>query len=319
METKSADENKLISYVLGETSEAETEQFDELSVTDDDFAARLSAVEHELVDAYAREELSGPLRDRFINHYLTSTRRRANVESAKTFLSYVDKAGANATLSSSIDNPAERRSWLKSFFRVPSLRWGFAAASVLAVIAIVLVFENLRLKDQLKELALQSESIHSRELALEEELAARQSASANTERELADARERLGRHENEPGPTAPKENSTVPLVAFNLLPPLRGAAKLPEFRIPNASGLITLNVVTEATEFSAYRVELKESSSGRTVWHSGKLKLDAKGSTVRLNLRSDLFSAQNYAAELIGVRPNGSAEKIGTYAFKVLR
>jgi hypothetical protein len=316
--TKSVDESKLIEYLLGETSEAETEQFDELSITDDEFAGRLSAAEHELVDAYARGELPANLRDRFARHYLASPRRRANVESAETFLSYVDKTDASAISTPAIDHRTAEHSWLKNFFALSPLKLGFASLGLLAVIGGgFLIFDNLRLRDQLRDLAEQRKSIQARELALEQELEERRSASADTERQLAEARERRASRDKEPGGTT--QSNLIPLVAFNLLPPLRGVTQPPEFRIPATPGLIAFNVVTEATDFPTYHAELKETSSGRTVWQSGNLKLDATGKTVRLSLRSKLFSAQNYSVELAGVRPNGSVEKIGSYTFKVLK
>ena len=46
------DESTLIRYLVGRASEEEAEQLDELSVVDEEFAIRLRAVEHDLVDAY---------------------------------------------------------------------------------------------------------------------------------------------------------------------------------------------------------------------------------------------------------------------------
>ena len=59
------DDQRLVRYLLGSLPEDETEQFDELSIADDQFSAQLSAVEHDLVDAYVKGELSGDMLARF--------------------------------------------------------------------------------------------------------------------------------------------------------------------------------------------------------------------------------------------------------------
>ena len=46
-------------YLLGQLPESETERLDELTITDDQCAERVRAVEHDLVDAFARGELAG--------------------------------------------------------------------------------------------------------------------------------------------------------------------------------------------------------------------------------------------------------------------
>jgi hypothetical protein len=55
----------LVRYLVGALPDHETERLDELSVADDEFAIRLRAAEHDLVDAYVRGELSGETLDHF--------------------------------------------------------------------------------------------------------------------------------------------------------------------------------------------------------------------------------------------------------------
>ena len=67
---------RLEDYLLGLLSEAETEQLDELSITDEAFAWRLRAAEDDLVDAYVRGNLPAQTRARFEEFYLASPRHR---------------------------------------------------------------------------------------------------------------------------------------------------------------------------------------------------------------------------------------------------
>ena len=54
----------------------DAERLDEASIVDDEIAARLRMVEHDLVDAYVRGRLTGDTLARFESHYLASPRRR---------------------------------------------------------------------------------------------------------------------------------------------------------------------------------------------------------------------------------------------------
>src|SRR5689334_942847 len=86
------DDRVLIQYLLGSMPDEDAGRFDELSVVDDAFSARLSEVENDLVDSYVRGELSGETAERFQSFYLTSPRRREKVRFAETFLLHGDRA-----------------------------------------------------------------------------------------------------------------------------------------------------------------------------------------------------------------------------------
>ena len=73
------DDSVLVRYLVGSMPDAEAERLDELSVADDEFALRLSAVEHDLVDAFVNGELSGDVLERFRARYLTSPALRENL------------------------------------------------------------------------------------------------------------------------------------------------------------------------------------------------------------------------------------------------
>ena len=78
-------------YLLGSLPEAETERFDELSITDDEFAETLKAAEKDLVDAYVQGELIGAELEQFKFHYLASPLRREKVQFAQAFQVLAEK------------------------------------------------------------------------------------------------------------------------------------------------------------------------------------------------------------------------------------
>jgi hypothetical protein len=107
-------------YLLGTVLPDEAERLDELSIADDEFASRLSAVEKDLVDAYVRGELSSEKLARFKAVYLSSPVLRQKVAFAESFLPLADRNEA----------AARARPAAKGF-----PRWALAAAACLVLSA----------------------------------------------------------------------------------------------------------------------------------------------------------------------------------------
>src|SRR5215470_9307521 len=84
-------DQQLVRYLLGQVTPDEADRIDELSVVDDDIAARLRSVEDDLVDAYVRGALSGDTLARFESYYLSSPLRRERVRFARSFVPAVDR------------------------------------------------------------------------------------------------------------------------------------------------------------------------------------------------------------------------------------
>ena len=83
---------RLEDYLLGLLPEAEAEQLDELSITDEEFAWQLRAAEDDLVDAYVRDGLPATTRARFEEYYLASARHRERVTFARNLARTIDRA-----------------------------------------------------------------------------------------------------------------------------------------------------------------------------------------------------------------------------------
>src|ERR1700742_1991619 len=80
----------LLRYLLGALPVDEAEPIEEASIVDEDLAARLNAMEFDLVDSYVRGELEGSNLARFQSWYLSSPLRVQKVEAAKAILSIAD-------------------------------------------------------------------------------------------------------------------------------------------------------------------------------------------------------------------------------------
>jgi anti-sigma factor RsiW len=334
MPKQPVDEGMIIDYLLGASTEAETEHLDEMSLTDDDFAQRLHAVENDLVDAYVRGELQGNAAARFDSHYLASPGRRDKVAFAERLLGFTDKAFAARAETMDEATPASvaarktiaRESSRFRLFARPhlSLQRGLAAAAVVVFFAAgYLTFENLRLRDQIAREQAERAALGQREQELRSQLADQRSSNAETENELSRKREQLARLEQQPadrqrGKTEPEQRD-LRVVAFNLSPQTRGIGQIATLSLPPGTDFVALALELEADDFRAYQAALRHPTTGQIVWRSGKLKASDKSKALRVRLRGSLLNPQNYILELSGFRPSGAIESVSSYSFRVAR
>lgn len=76
-------DDTLVRYLLGSLPEEESQPLDELSIADEDFAARLQAVETDLIDAYVAGVLSPDERIQFEAVYRVAAEGRARIGFAR--------------------------------------------------------------------------------------------------------------------------------------------------------------------------------------------------------------------------------------------
>src|SRR5688572_30368058 len=128
-------------YLLGQLPESETERLDALSITDEECAELVRAVEHDLADAFARGELRSADLEHFRSNYLTTPQRREAARFAEALQS-LDLNPQQAGSSESVRVPT----------RTPALatRLALAAAVILtAASGVWLALENRTLRAML--------------------------------------------------------------------------------------------------------------------------------------------------------------------------
>jgi hypothetical protein len=309
-------EQILIRYLLGSLPEQEAERLDELSISDDAFAWRLSAVENDLVDSYARGELSGDDLAQFKKSYLSSPKRWQKVQFAKALRSFEAKEATQATQESTAPGSGPKEGTSKDsspgrWFAVPrlALQWGFAAGALGMLLAAgYLLIENTRLRKQTLEAQGRHAAFDQPEQELQRQLNDQRAANAEMAKELDRLRE-----------SQPNLDQVKTLSAL-LLPPTRGAGRLPTLSVPQGTNLVVLLLMLEADDFPEYRVSLKDPAANQIVWHSAKLKADSNGAekTVSVSFPAYMLRQQNYVLELSGVPADGRAEFISGYPVRVV-
>lgn len=357
MKEQKYDYQMLTAYLLGTLPAADAERFDELSFTDDDFAFALQSAENDLTDNYVRGELGGETLREFQTHYLASPLRRQKVEFAEALKIHTDKKFAPVKEIVARAGAQPKRPFgqtVADFFTKPrvSLQWGFALG------ALALIFfggwlwrENLRLQTEISQSNLHREEILRREFELarrekqlENEIANRQTASADAEKELAQIREERARLEEQlKKQTQEKQRLadrqkfaeqqrvarngspvSVPhggIASFVLAPSLRGGSRIQTVSIPPHSAGIAAALELETDEYAAYRAVLRDSSGSRVLWRSGKLKSKSGGGGARLNINfsAALLKSDVYSIEVTGIAADGAEEIIGDYSFRAAR
>lgn len=334
MSKQPVDERVITDYLLGASSETETERLDEMSLTDDAFAWRLQAAENDLVDAYIKGQLSEDALARFNSHYLASPRRREKVRFAETFLTFAEKptivrtAEPRETIPASpaageriLPKPSRRR-----LFTLPrlTLEWGFAAVALLLLLTGgYLILANLRLRNQMAQTQAERAAVDQRAQELQRQLAEQRSSDAETEKELSRVRERLAQLEQQlatgqPSGKAATEQHNLNIIAFNLAPQTRGVGQIVTLSVPPGTDYVALTLTLEADDFPAYQAALRNPATGNIIWRSGRLKTSGQR-IVRVSLRASLFNPQNYVLELSGISATGTADLVSSYPFRVVR
>lgn len=237
------DDGLVTRYLLGGLSPEETEQCDEWSIADDEFAWRLKALENDLVDAYVRGELAGDSLDCFRSAYLESARGREKVAFAKAFWNAAQRSGKPQLV---------RQEYLPRSGAV--LPWALAAAVVLVLAGGGYLFrENQRLRIQAARTEAERAALEQKTLELQKRLDA---------------------------PGTPAANART--VSYVLLAQRRGAEQVPTISADRATDHLRLQMELESDDFPEYRAVLKDIGTGQALWRSSPTKSAGKRVTIEI-------------------------------------
>lgn len=323
----------LMRYLLGTLPPGEAERLDELSITDDEFAFRLSAAENDLVDSYVRGDLPTESADQFESAYLATSQRRQKLKFAQALFTFQQKASlqrvaAQQTSEKIISQkaaavgrttfepemrPEKKRQASWTLFSMPRLipQWGFAGAAFLFLIAGSYLFiSNQQLKEQVRRSESERAGLAQHEQQLQHQLES-QTASSTANSSPA----------SQPQSNQPADGiEHLKIAAFVLAPSLRGNAPPPVVAVGRDTELVILKLELEATDFPQYQVAVEDSATRQTVYSSADLKSLAEGEkqTVSFAFRKNLLKPKNYLVQVNGITASGTAEPISSYPFKAV-
>lgn len=301
---------RLEDYLLGLLSEAETEQLDELSVTDETFAWRLRAAEDDLVDAYVRGDLPAQTRARFEEFYLASPRHRQRVEFARSLARTTARAGdqpnglAPAVSASSTHAPRQARG-----ARTSGAWWLLAAAA-----AVVVAFGAMLVRTGLvrPDTSAPTTAIGGTNPAQGSSAPPPTAKTPADSPSVATAPVAAGRAPSGPVVTA------EPVV---LSPDTRAAGSIRALTIPQNADRVAFDLRLETSDFPRYQATLKDPGTDRAVWQSGWIAPAVKGESpvVPITVPARALKPQHYTFELTGRTDANRTDLVASYVFEVAR
>jgi hypothetical protein len=293
------DHEQLTKYLLGELPSDAAERLDELSITDDEFAALLNDAENDLVDAYTRGNLSKEMESQFRSAYSTP-KRRQKVAFAEVLSSFQQQTGRV------VINPkpgvASEHHWWPLRIRLLLPQWGLAAAAAALLVASgYLTISNEQLKRKLHESEAERASL------------------TNQRRDLRHQLESQSLPDSGTAPPGPSLNH-LKIATFVLAPSLRGSAPLPTVALSSDAQVLVLRLELDSSGFPRYVASVEDAVSRRSLWQSADLMPFADGDKQAISFAfpPSTLAPGTYLVEVRGIRASGSTESLSTYPFRVV-
>jgi hypothetical protein len=290
-------ESTMIRYLLGELEEEEQARLEERLFTDRHYD-QLLAVEDDLIEAYARGELSASQREHFEEHYLQTSDRRERVALAQDLA---------AILAEEERRGRWRRSLLE-WLRTPIAQVSFATVTALLFVLGGVWLLNWRAQVNEERAALQRQQQQS-----QQQLAEREAQIAQLKAELEEER-RQG------ALTAPTPEQ-VTIFAFTLSP-FAGRGSAGEAQtIPAGVDQARIRLdLEQAASHRDYEAEVKRVSDSQVVIESLRnVRPTASGRAVIASFSVKTLKEGDYILALKGRTAESKLETIAEYQFAIAK
>jgi hypothetical protein len=312
-------ENNCEKYLLGQMTEQEQAQFEEKYFEDDALFERFLAVKEDLVDAYARGQLTGPKLELFETHFQATHARQQKVEEARTFIKGITAVSNRGAVQVRAPESV-RAGWWQVWSQrigVPALALQSAAALlvILALLAGWIWIRNVQ-RDRDEQRNLAKEVVQPTPSP-----DGQQSTPPNNERVVGNKPTPTPAVGPSPGsvnsrPPAPAQIASLTLVPF--APRDGGAANT--LQITPDTRTASLRLTFKADTYRSYLVTLK-TLGGRTVSERrfSRATSSSSGNSLTFNVASSLLTEQDYLVTVSGLTPTRQSENIADYFFRVAR
>ena len=324
-------------FLLGGGTEAERERLEAEFFADDDAFQQMIAAEDDLIDAYARGELTDSERRQFEQRFMNSSAGRERVCFARAFVAATVPQKVPAVVPVTPPAPGF---FASIFGNTAGLRVAFAALAIAVLVGFPwLLVERSRLNRELVELREQHTRLSQQAEALQRAAEAEKLKNTETLAQLKDLQDRLAVTGNQNTKAAPEpgkrnanidsggtyavdvrnESSTPENVVFDVNPGATRGGAGNTLRVSKNAKSIMLRLGLEAeSSREEYRVVI-ETAEGRAV-KSMDFKV-ASGSHDRVNLpvlSARELRAGDYVVTLSGKRPDNTFERVASYSFRVV-
>lgn len=305
-------ETRRSEYLLGLSSEAERERLESEFFENDDAFQEMLTAEDDLIDAYARGELSVKERKVFEKRFLTTSQGRERVQFARSLApSRVEREVAAST-------------WWPGFFGSLTGPNAFRAGMVTALVVVVvgfsaLVIDRVRMNNELRELRAQ------RARLTEESAELRRIADAERARSAELTAQVPGpsvtpEPQPSPEPKTPEQSTSL---AFVLIPGgVRGDGGQKLAVRQKVRSIDILLIFERPSTHQEYRAAI-ETPDGTAVWRNNSF--GSRSNTTELNrinlpsIPTSALPSGDYILLLSGKLPDGTFEPVANYSFRISR
>jgi hypothetical protein len=314
-------DERLVRYLLGELSDQDRAQIEDLYVSQHELFERLLMCEDEIIDSYVYGTMSDRGRELFQRNFLCSPQRRERVIIAGTLARYAKAHSSTRPVQA--ERKEEVRERPSSFFR-PAGSPRILTAAALIVLLFGGIFgwrELVRLRSGLEALRAEQSGQQERSRSLEHEIKEQRKLADQLNLELDRERGERGRLEQQ---LAKLREQKSPAAIFSLGPgfakrPGAGQAKILKVEIPSGREMVKFQLALLADQYKTYRVIVKDEND-KTLWQ-GYLQSSRTrtGPAVIVRLPSQMFASGNYLLSLSGVLENNGYEHISDFQITVSR
>lgn len=305
MNSNAYNETALKKYLLGEFSGKELDEVERGFFADSDLLERLLVVEDDLLDQYARGELSPTERAQFERKWLATPGQRERLVNARVLLA-VTRAQRSAADDSKQFLSDKWTSWLGVLSQRSAL--AFATLFLLVVTAGIGVRIWQR-NAELKRIQAESQLPQPKQPEPQATLEAQQSDEKQQVLKPADS------------PAIPVRTERAPQVATFVLPmTLTRGDSATTFALKPGIETVRLQAQIAGGGYKTYRAELQSADGDHIQSLKGlKPQHTANGDVLLLNVPAKLLTRTDYILKVSGFTDDEHLQDAGLYSFRIVR
>jgi hypothetical protein len=307
-------------YLLGELSQHEQEEIEQLLMSDDELYQELLFAEDDLIDDYIFDKLPEAERSKFKQRFLRVPELRQSVG----FTAALRKHAQQTAPRTVAEKPAPPSLFdkLKKFFMQPAVAVAFATV-LLAVLAINvwLIRQNSDLKQRVAQL--EAGPSVPRNTDLQQRLASAQSRNEQLSAELLQKKELLAEatrklelaQQQQPSPTPRSGGGVLAITLTSGF--VRESGQWPKFSLTADTKTVSFRLDLASNDYANYEAALQTLEGQQKLTKKG-LKA-GQGNSVVFGVPAAVLPPGDYRIVLSGANSTGPANEISSYYFRVLK
>ncbi|HYV13967.1 MAG TPA: hypothetical protein VE980_23880 [Pyrinomonadaceae bacterium] len=345
MSGKTQSRAQLTRYLLGLVSPSERERLESEYFTNDDTFQEILSVEDDLIDAYARGELSATERRHFEERFLNSAASRERVQFARTLAGFIGDTPSS-------EDPAPYRPGFFASLRLAPMALRFAGVALLVLVpaTIWLAIQQGRLRNELQTLRAERDTLDQKNDELRQSADADRTRNAESTAQIEKLQQELAvkaEPENRSGeakPNIPRRSGTRPpqqvtadakignrfepqtvtqLPASSIFDLTPGTVRSEggranTFTVPKDAKFVGLRVNLENAGAEYYRAFI-ETADGEPVRWFDRFKSTSSTSVQLPAIPTSELPAGVYVLSLQAQQRDGSFLKVADYSFTIKR